>query len=157
VQRGPNGTFAYVLQADDKVSLRPIAVSHQTETLAVIAKGVDSSERVVTTGFARLKDGVSVKVADPDAPQAPAAKSQPGAEKSQASGDEGRAGVRTACAADIQKLCAGVEGGRRAIRDCLRSNAAQLSEACKAAAMREGGRRGGKGGDVSKAQGTTTE
>ena len=44
VQRGPNGTFVYVVQKggdEDVVSLRPVTVSHQTETDAVVAKGLD--------------------------------------------------------------------------------------------------------------------
>ena len=62
VQRGPNGTFAYVVQADQRVGLRPITVGLQTETTAVITKGIAASERVVTTGFSRLKDGARVAV-----------------------------------------------------------------------------------------------
>ena len=57
VQRGPSGPFAYVIQADDRVALRPITVQQQTDTQAVIASGIQAGERVVTTGFARLKDG----------------------------------------------------------------------------------------------------
>src|SRR5262249_31679883 len=41
--------------------------------------------------------------------------------------------IRAACGADIQRLCPGVERGRD-IRACLQANAAQLSDACKAAA-----------------------
>jgi membrane fusion protein, multidrug efflux system len=152
VQRGPNGTFAYVLKGDDSVSLRPVAVSHQTETLAVIAKGIDSSDRVVTTGFGRLKDGAGVSIAEPEAPQP-----QPAAAKTEPRGEGRGGGVRAACAADAQKLCPSADGAKGALRECLRSHAAQLSEACKAAAMREGGSRGGKGGDMSKAQGSSTE
>src|SRR5262245_39491904 len=72
VQRGPSGTFAYVLQADDRVAIRPIAVSHQFETKAVIASGVQPGERVVTTGFSRLKDGATVSVPGAEEPGAPA-------------------------------------------------------------------------------------
>ena len=39
VQRGPNGTFAYVVQPDQRVSLRPITVSQQNETTAVDHQG----------------------------------------------------------------------------------------------------------------------
>jgi multidrug efflux system membrane fusion protein len=66
VQRGPNGTFAYVVQADDVVASRTIAVKQQTDTEAVIASGIKPSERVVTTGFARLKDGSRVVVTPGD-------------------------------------------------------------------------------------------
>jgi multidrug efflux system membrane fusion protein len=133
VQRGPNGTtFAYVLQADERVSQRPIAVTLQTETQAVIAQGIDGADRVVTTGFARLKDGASVSVPAPEGerPAAPAA----------AAKAEPRAGLRTACAVDVQRLCANLER-RSEIRACLRANASQLSEACRAAVSDAGGAR----------------
>jgi multidrug efflux system membrane fusion protein len=67
VQRGPNGAFAYVVQDDDRVALRPITLSLQNEAQAVVAKGISASERVVTTGFVRLKDGSRVNVAEPEA------------------------------------------------------------------------------------------
>src|SRR5213076_1117911 len=99
VQRGPNGTFAYVVQADQRVALRPITVGLQTETTAVIVKGIDAADRVVTTGFARLKDGARVSVVRGE-DQAPTGGDQakvPASAKS-----EGREKMRTACAADLQ-------------------------------------------------------
>jgi multidrug efflux system membrane fusion protein len=72
VQRGPNGAFAYVVDEEDRVALRPITVSLQNETQAVVAKGIGASERVVTTGFVRLKDGSRVVVTEPEVrPEAP--------------------------------------------------------------------------------------
>jgi multidrug efflux system membrane fusion protein len=67
VQRGPNGTFAYVVHDDDRVALRPITLAQQNEKEAVVAKGISAGERVVTTGFVRLKDGSRVNVAEPEA------------------------------------------------------------------------------------------
>ena len=66
MQRGPDGTFVYVVGADNKASpCARSAVGQQDETLAVIAKGSPPSDRVVTTGFARLKDGAEVIVSPP--------------------------------------------------------------------------------------------
>ena len=128
VQRGPNGAFAYVVQ-DERAVLRPIAVGLQTETTAVIDKGLSATDRVVTTGFARLKDGAQVVVGTPDEPSA----TPDGAPKQAATAKaDGRAKLRTACADDLQKLCPTAD--RSAVRTCLRDNAAKLSEACKAAA-----------------------
>ncbi len=62
VQRGPNGTFAYVVGAEDVVASRTVTVKQQTDTEAVIAAGIKPSERIVTTGFARLKEGSRVVV-----------------------------------------------------------------------------------------------
>jgi multidrug efflux system membrane fusion protein len=62
VQRGPNGTFAYTVQSDNKVAVRPVTVAQQDENQAVISRGVNADERVVTTGFARLTAGAEVAV-----------------------------------------------------------------------------------------------
>lgn len=73
VQRGPTGTFVYVVKDDSTASIRPIVVEKQDETQTVIKSGVTPPERVVTTGFARLTDGAKVSVSTGDgAPAAPA-------------------------------------------------------------------------------------
>jgi multidrug efflux system membrane fusion protein len=71
VQRGPNGTFVYVVQPDSKVAVRPVTVSQQDEVQSVIAKGVAAGERLVTTGFARLAAGSAVTVTNAEAAPAP--------------------------------------------------------------------------------------
>ena len=62
VQRGPAGTFSYVINDDDTVTAKPVVVTQQNETDAVIASGLSTSDRVVTTGFANLSDGAKVTV-----------------------------------------------------------------------------------------------
>jgi multidrug efflux system membrane fusion protein len=62
VQRGPNGTFVYVVGADSKVAVRPITVAQQDDTRAVISDGVKTQEQVITTGFTRLSNGTRVAV-----------------------------------------------------------------------------------------------
>jgi multidrug efflux system membrane fusion protein len=66
VQRGPAGTFSYVIGEDDIVKAVPVTVTQQTETDAVIAKGLSPTDRVVTTGFANLSDGAKVTVGKED-------------------------------------------------------------------------------------------
>lgn len=74
VQRGPTGTFVYVVKDDNSATIRPIVVQKQDETQTVIRSGVTPPERVVTTGFARLTDGAKVAVSTGGgAPAAPAA------------------------------------------------------------------------------------
>lgn len=68
VQRGPKGTFVYIVKADDTVALRDVTVATQDDAQAVIATGLQAGERVVTTGFARLAEGARVAVSAPDAP-----------------------------------------------------------------------------------------
>jgi membrane fusion protein, multidrug efflux system len=60
VQRGPAGTFSYVIGEGDIVSAKPVTVIQQNESDAVIASGLTPSDRVVTTGFANLADGSKV-------------------------------------------------------------------------------------------------
>ena len=81
VQRGPNGTFVYVVKDDDTVSVRPITVQKQDETQTVISKGLEAPERVVTTGFVRLTDATKVAIGSGEAPAA-----QPAGERPQGQG-----------------------------------------------------------------------
>jgi membrane fusion protein, multidrug efflux system len=157
VQRGPNGTFAYVVQADQRVALRPITVGLQTETTAVITKGIDAADRVVTTGFARLKDGARVSVMRGEDQPAAGAEPAKGAAPAPSAKSETREKTRTACAADLQKLCPNVERSREAIRACLQANAAQLSEPCKASlsSAPDGGKP--READARKTDGSSTQ
>jgi multidrug efflux system membrane fusion protein len=66
VQRGPTGTFVYVVKDDNTSTIRPITVQKQDESQTVISKGLDAGERVVTTGFARLTDGAKVTISTGD-------------------------------------------------------------------------------------------
>jgi membrane fusion protein, multidrug efflux system len=72
VQRGPQGTFVYVVE-DSKVAVRPITVAQQDDTRAVISDGLKAQEQVVTTGFTRLSNGTRVNVQASDAPPQPGA------------------------------------------------------------------------------------
>jgi multidrug efflux system membrane fusion protein len=62
VQRGPNGTFVYVVKSDNTAVVRPVTVTQQDDVQAVVATGLQAQEQVVTTGFARLTDGSPVQV-----------------------------------------------------------------------------------------------
>jgi len=77
VQRGPNGTFSYVVQDDNKVAVRPITVSLQDDTQAVITAGVAPQDQVVTTGFARISDGTEVAVSNAEETAPPVAGTEP--------------------------------------------------------------------------------
>jgi membrane fusion protein, multidrug efflux system len=74
VQRGPNGTFVYVVKDDSTVATRPIVVQKQDETQTVVKSGLAPPERVITTGFVRLTEGSLVAIGSSDA--APAAAPQ---------------------------------------------------------------------------------
>jgi membrane fusion protein, multidrug efflux system len=75
VQRGPNGTFVYVVNDQNSAAVRNIKVQKQDENQTVVSDGVTPPERVVTTGFARLTDGAKVSLGTGQA-GAPAAADQ---------------------------------------------------------------------------------
>lgn len=93
VQRGPAGTFSYVIDQDNVVHARPVKVTQQNETEAVIASGLTPADRVVTTGFANLSEGAKVSIGDasqvPTADLAPQKRRRgpPGAEGQKGQGD----------------------------------------------------------------------
>lgn len=94
VQRGPDGTFVYVIGDDNKAGVRKIDVGMQDELRSVITRGLAPGERVVTTGFARLEDGAQVSVGR--ANDEPPAELQRGGAEGSASGQaraEGAAAV----------------------------------------------------------------
>jgi len=74
VQRGPDGAFAFVIQADQTVQMRTIKVTQIEAGEALIASGLNPGERVVVDGQYKLQPGSHVKPAG-----APAdAKTRPG-------------------------------------------------------------------------------
>jgi multidrug efflux system membrane fusion protein len=62
VQRGPTGTFVFVIGEDSTVAMRRVTVSRQDDVRAVIADGLKAGERLVTSGFARLADMALVEI-----------------------------------------------------------------------------------------------
>ena len=66
VQRGPIGTFSYVIDSDNVAHAKPVTVTQQNETDAVIASGLSPDDHVVTTGFANLADGAKVIIGSGD-------------------------------------------------------------------------------------------
>lgn len=63
VQRGPKGSFVYVV-ADNKVAMRPITLGQQDDKEAVVTTGVKPDDVVVTTGFSKLADGSKVTTSE---------------------------------------------------------------------------------------------
>jgi multidrug efflux system membrane fusion protein len=61
-QRGPDGTFAYVIQQDQTVQPRPIEIEVTEGDTAVISKGLNEGEQVVVDGQNQLRAGSKVQV-----------------------------------------------------------------------------------------------
>jgi membrane fusion protein, multidrug efflux system len=60
VQQGPNGPYAYVVNSDDTVSLRPIKVAQISDGQALIDSGLEANEQVVVDGQYKLRPGTHV-------------------------------------------------------------------------------------------------
>jgi membrane fusion protein, multidrug efflux system len=92
VQRGPSGPFVYVLRDGNTVTVRRVTLTQQDDVRAVVATGLQTGERVVTTGFSRLTEGTRVAVSDAeDAGQiAPEARPRPDGTRGTRGTEKGR-------------------------------------------------------------------
>jgi multidrug efflux system membrane fusion protein len=62
VQTGQEGQFVYVVNDDKTVEMRPVTVARTVDHWAVIEKGVQPGEMVVTDGQLRLVPGAKVEI-----------------------------------------------------------------------------------------------
>jgi multidrug efflux system membrane fusion protein len=60
IQRGPNGSFAYVIKPDQTVEMRPVTVNQIDNGLALIDDGLQEGEQVVVDGQYKLQPGAKV-------------------------------------------------------------------------------------------------
>ena len=65
VQRGPRGSYLYVIGADDKALRRDITVGYEDGATSIITAGLQPGERVVIDGASRLTEGAKARIADP--------------------------------------------------------------------------------------------
>jgi len=73
VQQGPKGPYAYVVNPDNTVAIRPIKVAQITDGQALIDSGLEANEQVVVDGQYKLKAGVHVTLLHGKAAQEQAA------------------------------------------------------------------------------------
>jgi membrane fusion protein, multidrug efflux system len=79
VQSGPNGDFAFSVEPDASIKMRPVRVALIQQGQALIESGLAAGERVVVDGHYKLRQGVHVVDAAKSGP------SQDGAERASAS------------------------------------------------------------------------
>lgn len=60
VQRGPQGTFTYVIKPDATVEARPVKVAQIADNVALIDAGLQPGDRVVVDGQYKLQPGTRV-------------------------------------------------------------------------------------------------
>ena len=61
VQRGPQGTFAYVVKGNNTVEVRPVTLALTQGNVTAIVQGVAPGEVVVTDGQDKLQNGSKVE------------------------------------------------------------------------------------------------
>jgi multidrug efflux system membrane fusion protein len=65
VQHGPNGLYVYVVKPDSTVARQDVEVARDNGTVAMITKGLEDDQVVVTEGQSRLQQGTPVNAATP--------------------------------------------------------------------------------------------
>jgi multidrug efflux system membrane fusion protein len=82
VQRGPQGTYAYVIKSDKTVEMRPITVTQTEANVALVDNGLKAGEQVVVDGQYKLQPGARVELTSPPQSQQPAPRGKPPGGKS---------------------------------------------------------------------------
>lgn len=75
LQRGAQGTYVYVLNADRTVSVRAVTVGPASRSEIAVEQGLAAGDQVVTDGTDKLRDGLAVVLAE--ARSSPAAGAAP--------------------------------------------------------------------------------
>ena len=66
VRQGPDGSFAYVVGANNVVSIRNVTTGQSRDGQVLIEQGLAANETVVTAGQYRLNPGTTVEIAPDD-------------------------------------------------------------------------------------------
>ena len=64
IQRGNQGTFVYIVQPDNTVTVRPVKLGPAQGEIVAVESGLKPGEQVVVDGADRLREGARVEVAD---------------------------------------------------------------------------------------------
>jgi multidrug efflux system membrane fusion protein len=61
LQRGPEGTFTYVVQPDSTIRVAPLTTLEQTGDIVVVEKGLEAGDKVVASNQYRLQPGSLIR------------------------------------------------------------------------------------------------
>ena len=156
IQRGAEGSYVYVVNSDDTVSMRTVTTGVTENDRVGITSGLKPGETVVVDGADRLRDGQDVMLPKGEhGASAPAAASASGGAAAP-SGDAARAARRAKmaaamkqyCSDDIAKYCPNLKPGTPEMRQCFFQNMQSFSDTCRSALqkLRGGHHRSGGGG-----------
>ena len=62
IQRGPNGSYVYVIDAEKTAAMRPVKVGATEGDWTLVESGLEAGDRVVVDGQYRLQPGAKVEV-----------------------------------------------------------------------------------------------
>jgi len=68
IQRGAPGTFVYLINQDNSVSVRKVVLGPGEAERVSISSGLAPGDRVVIDGADKLRDGAKIRLRDPNAP-----------------------------------------------------------------------------------------
>jgi multidrug efflux system membrane fusion protein len=77
IQRGPSGSYVYVVKPDQTVAMRPVTVGIAEGNDVEVTNGLAGGDIVITDGQEKLQDGSKVDAKAPGATGAPAAPAPP--------------------------------------------------------------------------------
>ncbi len=77
IQRGPTGTFVYLVESGGKVTVRPVKVGLTEGNDVLIDDGLEPGDSVVVDGAEKLVDGMQVTLRQPNANTAPSRRASP--------------------------------------------------------------------------------
>ena len=91
IQRGVPGTFVYLINADDTVSVRPVKLGVTDGDRVEVLSGIAPGDRVVIDGADKLRDGAKINLraeANPATPGTPAPANRSGGKKKRSDGGQ---------------------------------------------------------------------
>jgi multidrug efflux system membrane fusion protein len=110
IQRGPDGNLAYVVGADNKVTIQPVTIAITQGNVALISNGLQEGQQVVTEGQDKLQAGSLVTAKNPAAPKGGVPANAQDAPKS---GPQGKKAPKTAESSQAGPSTAENFGGKR--------------------------------------------
>ena len=91
IQRGPQGTYVYLVGEGNVVSIRPITIAQTTGDTAGLSSGLKQGDVVVTDGQDKLQDGSKIVPSTAPAGNSSSGATAPGATPQQNSAPQGKA------------------------------------------------------------------
>lgn len=60
VQRGPQGTYVYVIDANKTAQMKPVTVEQSEDDVTIVVQGIEPGDIVITDGQSQLRPGAKV-------------------------------------------------------------------------------------------------